>query len=563
MIRLLQVFISLIIFALFIVKSSYAATVLEDSFIDMSKIDQNKTTALVDTAAGEITLNRAKLPNAVAVGSNGSEYAAIDGDGVSVFNYDTSTNKMVKNESMSVMGVTDPVGIAFGQNNYSVWVLTKSEIKRYDYTENGMTFNPYLSVTGLNEVFSISVNPIDNTVVVLSQDTSKKGVVSTFKQTEEGKLQSIPQMTFTTDIESPSSLSIAPDTGAIAVSSKDSISYYSFDESNCSYAKNILMSTATGNPVVSVSMQKSGNGYVSLGVNSLDSYMYDVELSKVAKVPTLSTTLQSKYNYSVSLNTDRYEYAILNDEGNVEYWMFDESTQSMKRNSTMEVGGINIKNRYDSPADYVSTIITTDNDFDQVRITSQEVKPDGAAITWSVSEDNGSTWIEVVANEWKEMNLGRKLCIKATLKATEGGNVDPPKIQDVKVEVTFSGISNVECVAITKNHKDQVLPTKIFPVKAKKGSQVVFTVDSTGFIEEITAEFSTGEKKELIPEDSITAENNKWLGSITFEPDDEEGRIIGVRFEGVKKGKKFNTKIDKFIVIDQYVIYDMDIQLKK
>ena len=538
-----------------------AEKIFEDTFMDATKIDTKKTTALVDTVLGEISLQRKKIPNALAVKEMQNEFALINGEQINYYSFDAATNALQKNELLSISDITDPVGIALGENDYSLWVLTETEVRRYDYTENGMSHNPYLSMTGLTDVFSISSNPLDGTVAVLSKDSEGKGVVSTYKTTEEGKLEVIPQLSINTGFEDPSSISMVPNTSDLVVSAGDSTYYYSYESQSNSYVQNVMMSVATGSPVTSLCVQKSGDSYAVVTAEGSDYYTYDIEISQMNRIPTLSTS-SSNYSYAVSLKQGGYEYAMLTEDGQVQYWMFDEGTGSMVRNSAMEIASVDIKNRYYSPRDYVSNAITSTRIYDEVKLTSTEEKPEGTAIKWNISTDEGATWKEVAIGQWVDINQTNTLIIKAVLTAAESMNQPTPKIMDIAVEATMVEFSKIECIAITKNHSEQVLPTDQFPVKAKKGSQVVFAVHSFGFTQNVSAKFSTGEEKDLIPEKNpAEEEKNIWIGTISFEPDAAEGQIIGVVINGVKNSKKISKEIENFININQTVIYNMDIRL--
>ena len=537
-----------------------AEKIFEDTFMDVTKIDTKKTTALVDTALGEIRLERKKIPNALAVKEMQNEFALINGEQINYYSFDVATNALQKNELLSISDITDPVGIALGENDYSLWVLTETEVRRYDYTESGMSYNPYLSMTGLTDVFSISSNPIDGTVAVLSKDSEGKGVVSTYKTTEEGKLETIPQLLINTGLEDPFSISMVPNTSDLVVAAGDSTYYYSYESQSNSYIQNVMMSVVTGSPITSLCVQKSGDSYAVVTPEGSDYYTYDIETSQMNRIPTLSTS-NSNYSYAVSLKQGGYEYAMLSEEGEVQYWMFDEGTGSMVRNSAMEIASVDIKNRYYSPRYYVSNVIQTLGTYDNIKLTVTEGKPEGTSIKWNISADGGAKWKEIVLGQWIDINETNNLVIKAELIAAESMNQHTPKIMDIILEGTRSEINNIQCIAITKNNSDQVLPTNMFPVKAKKGSQVVFAIDTWGFIKNVTTTFNTGEEKILVPEHPTTEDKNRWIGTITFEPDAVEGQIIGVTIKAENNIKQVTKQIQDFIVINQTVIFNMDIKL--
>lgn len=538
---------------------TFADVLFEDTFDNTSKVDISNTTALVDTAKGEVTLPRNKLPNAVTFTNSQGEFALIDNDQINFYDYDPSSNTMKKNDLLNISDITNPVGIAMGEN-YSIWAITKNEIRRYDFTGSGMSLNPYLSVTGLTDIFSVSSNPVDGTVTVLSENSNKKGIVTTFKTTAEGKLQEVPQLSFSTNLDNPLSLSMTKDTNDIAVSNDKGIYYYSFDASAGKYVENTVMTTVTGNPTVSVAVQSSGDGYVALNEVGADYYMYDVNVSQMSRVPMLSAS-NPKYSYAIALNQNSYDYALLDEDGNLQYWTYDNGTNKMVRNSSLELTGISIKKRYDSPKEYMSVLINSSNKYDAIRITSNEDPSIGGSIKWSVSIDGGTTWNDVVNGSMAKIPDSNSFVIKAVLEMADNINQPPPKIYNVKLEGLSFGTQNVQCIAITENAADQILPTTTFPVKAKKGSQVVFTVDTYGFTENVTVQIDGKPDVTMKPEKPTTEEFNTWTGSITFEPDEVQGKVFGATFVSSRGTKTVQFSIPDFVVIDQNVIYNIQLHL--
>lgn len=540
--------------------ASSAETIFEDEFLETTRIDTAKTTAKVNNKEGYITLPRKELPNNIAFNSN-NEIAVAEGDGVNIYSYDEATNKLVKNTSLAITDIDDPIGIACSTGDYSMWVLTENEIRRYDYTESGMSHNPYLSVTGLKDVFSISSSTISGTVVTLSKDSDGKGKVSTYTVSDDGKLLGIPQLTFNTGFEDPLSVSMVPNSNDIVVASGDSIQYYSFNDTDGSYLENSMLSVIVGEPMTGLSVKGDTDGYVALTPTNSEYFTYDISIGKMSRVPTLSAQTSSEYNYAIAMRPDKYEYALLGEDGNIEYWMYDDSTGKIVRNSALELASINIKKRYYSPMLYYSTEVATEKEYDEIKIVANENKPEGSKIQWAFSVDGGSNWIDIVNGDWTDSDLHNRFIIRATIETPDSINQDPPKIEYVRLELTKAEITNVECKAITKNHVDQELPTSLFPVKAKQGSQVVFGVNTFGYTTSLTGRTSSGEEITFYPEKDVSEENNTWIGSISFEPDIPEDTVIGITVEGQKGEKKFEEVIENFITINQNVVYDIDLSL--
>lgn len=568
------ILLTILIILFFLGTPAIAVTILEDSFNDMSKIDTAETTALVDTSAGEIRLPRAKIPNALVLREFQNEFIVINGNEVNFYVFDPATGSVKKNDLLSITDIDSPLGIAAAENTYSLWVLTKNEIRRYDLTENGMSYNPYLSITGLTDVFSISANPLDNTVVTLSS-IDGKGVVTTYKLTEEGRMQQIPQLTFNTGLEDPLAVSVVPDTNDILVASGDKVYYYAFEASTNSYVQNLMMSITTGNITTSLSVQKNGDSYVVANQSGVDYYSYDVNTSQMVRIPVLSAGL-SNYPYSVCLKPGSYEYAVLTEENMVQYWMYDSATGKMVRNPAMEAAGVAIFRKYYSPKQYVSMVVNTSLKYDEIRLTVHETTPENTEVNWYISFDNKATWQEITPGRWTGVSVIKPgtiktntFCLKAELVSPEGLNQDTPRISYVLLEVSNSGISEIECINITKPFEEYVgkFPFRYpdpdkFPVKMKKGSQIVFTVSTEAYTKSLTAEFSTGEVIALVPEKPVTEEKNKWTGAYVVQPDAIENTMIGLTLRTVRDtfptGEMY---IPDFVKVSGYVIYEMDLKL--
>ncbi len=561
--KLFILLVSYIITTYILTNLVLAEPIFQDTFTDTVSIDLTQTTALVDTVNGEISLPRARIPNALAVSRFQDEFAVINGSGIDYYAFDQGTNSVVRNDLLNINDITDPVGIAAGQGDYSLWVLTGSEIRRYDFTGSGMSHNPYLSVTGLTDVFSICSNPLDDTVISLSEDMSGKGIITTYKSVAEGGgMQTVPQLSFNTGLEDPSAVSMVPDSSDIIVSAGDSVYYYSFEAASGTYVQNAMMTVATGMPINSISLNQTGDGYMVSGQTASDYYLYDLNLSKMERVPLLSSTSEN-YQYSVSLKQGAYEYAVLTEDGTVQYWIMDSATGSIVRNPAMETAGIAVFKKYYTPREYVSTVRNTAINYDEIRVTANTEIPEGASINWSAKCGNDSEWHTLVPGTWVNVPAFNSFYLKAQLVSPEGINQKTPKIFDVLLEGTKCEISSVECIAITKNDIGQVLPTSQFAVNAKQGSQIVFAADTLGYMQEVSAVYSTGEQQMLKPENSLENEKNRWYGSITLEPDAQEGEIISLSLTGRKPAKVVDYNIDRFIEIKDNVIYDMDVNLTR
>lgn len=542
-----------------------AKMLIVDSFTDMTKVDTSNTTAEVDVTSGEVRLPKAAMPDAIAIRKESNEYAVVTDQGENFYSFDTETNQIALNESLSITGINGVKGIAMRQDKYAVWLITQTELIRYDLDKSTgkLEHNAYLSKDGMEENISISAHPYKDKVVILSKNNLGKGIITVYQGTAEGSLIKNTVQSFETEIIGAVAVSLIPDNEDIIVSAENEVYYYSFDKETSSYVINEKMSKIlSSSSFNSIKGRENGFGYIIAAGAEAECYLYDKVQEEVINVPSLSNTFESKIvSLALKEKAGTYEYAALLEDSTVRYMKYDVEDGKMKEVSDMGVSGIeNSSSGYISPAIYQSTVVHSLNTFNEAKITATEVKPLNTNITYKVSSDGGTTWTSITAGAWADIPEGNNLCIQAEL-STMDPNVTP-KILDIRVEAAALIIENLQVIAITLKHDDQPVPTDIFPVRVKSGSQVVYTVETDGYAEQVTAQFSTGYICNMYSNQPVSEEENTWIGTFTVMPDIPDGTIIDVILTARRGSKSKQLALPvAFIYVDSTIIFDIDLLL--
>ena len=581
--------------------STYAESELmfEDTFKSKSFIDTKVTTAHVDIEKNEVRLPRFPMPKSISMNNNGNSFAMVDGNGISVYTLDGSKQELIKNDAFASSGFSDdqsPVGIASDGDMYSYWVLTrkeeytatgmnvKNEIVRYDYNGSAMSKNPFLSVTGLVDVVSISSSKSDKnkSLAALSRDENGQGTVDIYVKDNVDGLKKVPQLTVATGLENPTSVCMVPDTLDFIVTAGNSAIYYTYDNKTSAYVRNSGLSLSALYDITGVEAGENNNEYAVYGENGVDYYVYDpstsIELdsSKMKRVAALSQPAL-KYTYSVALKQGAYEYATFSEDGDVNYWIYDQNPNSlgMKRNIGLETEGVEVLKKYLSRAVYQSTPFEFDSAPDAVRLECSTEIPALTSINWYFSFDDGATYDELKPDELlngAKKPYPTKYRLRAVLSSPYGLEQVTPKIFFARIYAEDSMITKLECSALTKNLKTQILPFSDFtqPLKMKKGSQGVFKIYTRNFVKSITAIFDidgtiVGEPLILnCQSDAELNSDNIWLTDLVIEPTIPKDARVGVLFKvESSRGRLLSETFRNIALIDSNVVYDLDLQMTK
>lgn len=529
----------------------YADT-FQDTFNDKTKIDIDKTGVAVDTTNGYLSLPKNPMPNALAMKEFGYEYAVVVENGVKFFSFDGAG--MVENPFLSIGSITNPLGVALREDQQSIWVLTDTELKRYDYNGSGMVYNPFLSITGLSNPISISAQPADDFVAILSKDGEGKGVISYFGKDENGQIISIPFLSMNTNIMNPVSISLVKNSYDLVIASSDAIYYYAYD--------------GTGliqNPFLTITGQENIVSFMAAG----DELQYKIlkDDSKAVESYLLSGTgmdrvdILSKTNLpesiAMSIKPGSFDFGLLTKTGDIQYYSFDGSTYI--RNYYLEVTGLNITQKYRSPKEYQSIEFKASKLCDTARLVVTEEVLENTSIQYYISTDSGSTWVPIIPNTWMDTALSDKFKIRAVF-STDNDQITP-KLYDIALEVTRLDIKNLMVTNISLKYPEQVVPTNIFPVVVKAGTEVIFTVETEGYAKAVSAAFTTGKVVDLVPSSSTDNDTNTWTGSFIIPVNIDDGSFIGITATADRDGKQKSITENGFLVINGQAFFDVNLIL--
>ncbi len=512
------VFLFLSIIILLLTGRAEAVTILEDDFTDKSKINMSQTTARVHTDdGGYIQLDHNRAPSALDV--FGDRYAVVTQNGVEVYQYDTLTNQVQLNDSLSPPPLINARGVALTHDSYSMWVLTEHELLKYEYN-GGMIQNPFLSVAGLSNVLAVTAHSTDDHVIVLTEDEEGKGIINWYSNVD-GTLSYVPELSLTTDYMNARSVSMVPGTMDYVVITDDAAYYHSFGVETY----NPFLSVSGRSDLVAGSTQDGETSYLLLSGDSTE-YITSTG-SEPVTIDALSQSNIEK-SIAVSLNPGSYDRAILTEDGDVQYysWVGD----CFMRNSAMEVTGLELMSLFENPGWYYSVTINSATDYDEVKITAIEEKPAGTIINYYVSNDNGATWHDIAPDNWIQLPVeGNRWIVKAELSTNDESVT--PKLHFIALEVSKFAIFDFEVVNITAPN-DGISYTDR-PLRLKAGSEVTFRVQTTGFGEDTIGIFNPGgvvylERLDAEPPEPHTDDDSwdMWLGRYVVPLRDSEGNKI-------------------------------------
>ena len=441
-----------ILFILFISNQqpALAEVVIDDGFTDTSQVDLTKTTARVDTTEHSVLLPWASLTGAVDMLQEGMGYAVASKDGVNVYEYDDATGGMAENSLYSCPWATDATGVSVRQDNLNLWVVGSDSLAYYKFNGGGMTNDPALKIAGLTDVFSVSAIKNTDTALLLQSEGNEAKIT---KYSAGAGLN--PAMVFQPHISDPIKLSMVDDSPDFRLFTKTAAYYFMYDEAGNTYVEDPARKITGLTDVLSAGSDATGN--TVLNQNEMNYYM-NIDGGGAAQVDVFSPGPVNA-PVAVSLKSGTYEQVFLDENGDLQWWTYDDFTESMVRNSDLEVSGLNLNTGYAHPKNYFSKAVATPN-YDAARLAVTEDKPAGTSISYSISSNGGVTFNPIVPGTWTAVPRGSSFVVKAVLETTDAQQT--PKILHLTLEVD----------------EDLVLEGFVSPDPAERGRNV--TVSARG-----------------------------------------------------------------------------------
>lgn len=437
---------------------AFAETILDEGFTDTSLVDLTKTTAKVDTVNNYVLLPWQSLASSLNMLENGTGYATASKEGIRLYEYNDATGRVEQNNVYSCPWATDATGVSIRQDNLNVWAITPDSIAYYKFDGAGMSNDPALKTTGLVDVLSVAAYKARDSALVL-QSSGNKAKITRY----EAGANLNPALVFQPDITDPVSVSMVNDSPDFRLFTKDSVYYFSYDEAGGTYIEDPARKIAGLSGVISGSSDEAGN---SILTNTDVSYYINNDSGGASRVDVLSPGPVNN-PVAVSLKPGAYEQVFIDENGNVQWWTYDDAAGRMVRDPNMEISGLELNKGYAHPRSYFSVNVNTATSYDAAYLTVNEDRPAGTSISYYISSDGGLSFTAVTAGSWVAVPSGSNFVVKAVLDT--GDPRQTPKLLHV--------VLNVD--------QDMVLEGNIDPQPAERGRNVTISARAlrltTGF----------------------------------------------------------------------------------
>lgn len=422
-----------------------AEVILDDVFNDTSQVDLAKTSARVDIVDHSVLLPWRSLTSSVSALENGIGYAVASQDGVTLYEYDDASHTMLPNTVYSCPWATDATGVSIRQDNLNIWAITGDSIAYYKYNGAGMTNDPALKISGLNDVLSVSAFKSSDSALML-QNVGNKSRITKYNT----GVSLNPALVFEPDITDPVGVSMVDSSPDFRLFTKTTAYYFSYDEAGGTYIEDPAK-RITG-LVDIISAGSDGTGSAVLTGTDMGYYM-NSDTGGATRVDVFSPGAVS-IPVAVSLKPGAYEQVFIDENGNVQWWTYDDGAGRMVRDASFEVSGLKLNRGYASPKSYFSKAFNTEASYDAARLNVTDNLPADTTISYSVSSDGGTSFTVVTPGTWAAVPRGNNFVARAILSTTDPQNT--PKILQITLEAD----------------EDLVLEGQILPYPAERGRNV-------------------------------------------------------------------------------------------
>lgn len=532
---------------------SWAVTVFEDDFNDNTKVDSIQTTAAVDSANSCVRLPSAGLPNAIEMNKYGDGYAVVSETGIHMYEYDDATGQIAKNNAFSIPFITDGIGVATRQDNLNMWAIRENGVQYVKFDGSSMVDDPALKMSGINQVLSVDAWENSDKAVVLSNNGGTAEI--NLYDASSGNIATT--LTQTTSISNPVSVSIVSGTADLRVATKDTLYYLMYDDATGQYVEDVNRKITGLSGVISASTDQSTHAVTS---SSNAEFIFDDDTGGGSSVAAYSIGSVSDA-FAISLKPDSYDQALVTSSGEVQYWCYDDATNSMVRDSSMEITGLQLMGGFLTPKEYYSNNFVTSLSYDEVRLTVDEEVPVNTSVSYWVSSNGGLNYTAITPGTWTTIPNGDDFVLKAVLSTSDSNTT--PKINYVKLKATTLKVSDLTVTAVAKNDPAQTLPTTTFPVEAKAGADVIFEVTTKGFAESVWADFTTGASVPLTNKVSLPNETNVWWGSYIVPVDAVDPSSIGIVVTAERGPKQKHITTNPFINVRGKIYEVLELSITK
>ncbi|MCL6611107.1 MAG: hypothetical protein K6T66_06160, partial [Peptococcaceae bacterium] len=256
-----------------------------------------------------------------------------------------------------------------------------------------------------------------------------------------------PALVFQPDITDPVKISMVNHSPDFVLFTKTAAYYFSWDDAGGTYVEDPARRITGLAGVVSAGSDETGHSVLTS--SDLGYYMNNDE-GGAARVEVFSPGPVSN-PVAVSLKPGTCEQIFLDENGNVQWWTYDDALGRMVRDPGLEITGLDLNRGYAHPRSYFSKAVNTATPYDAARLTVTEDRPAGTSITYYVSSDGGAAFTAVTPDTWTAVPGGNSFVVKAVLDTTDPQQT--PKILHVTLEV----------------EEDLILEGQITPQPAERG----------------------------------------------------------------------------------------------
>ncbi|NTW05757.1 MAG: hypothetical protein HGA27_06535 [Peptococcaceae bacterium] len=468
----------LLIFLIFLSESKEKAegeVIFDEVFVDKSNINTTMTTAKVDLEDHNLSLPTISTSGVIDNVDEGFGYVVAGKNGIEFYEYDDDKKEMVLNPSLSCSGNINSTGVSLRQDNYSIWVISEDSLVNYRFNGTGMSNDPACKISGLSDLISVAAIQSNDSALVLQND---KGKAKITRYDNKGFLE--PGLFFEPGLSNPVGLSMVGDGLDFNLFTKNAGYYFYFDDSLGNYREDPLKRIEVFDEILSGDSDEFG----SLVITSNGPKYFSFDDSSGYSLLEIFSPILSDLPVAVSLKDAANGQVFINKDGQVQWWVYDDHSNSMIRDSSLEVSGVRINSGYVQPRDYYSQVFFVGN-YNIARLSVVENTPESTKIDYQVSSDGGQVFTFVTPGIWTKIPKGDKFVVWLRLYTSD--SAQSPIISRIALE----------------GEDDFIIEGFAEPQPAKRGEETIITARARSF--------ATGDRLDM---DSAYVEYPSEVGSV-------------------------------------------------
>lgn len=422
--------------------ASTPTVLLQDTFTSDGQVDLVTTTARIDKTNGHVELAQAPLGNVISAksgdGGMPTEVLVADKTGVHWYTYDQASGQMVKNTPLSTAAYTNPLGVSLLPGMTGYYVMQEDGVHQVLFDGTSSVDNPMMAVTGL--VNPVSVSAVSATEYAVADDQGNVSVY-TYDPSSNTALKSM-QHSFSTGLTGIKNVQAIPGTWDFIVTTEDGAYRYMYDQFSDTYRPNPAYTTAAGTPVVVAGAANGTGDLITLLTDTTaTAYAYDQATGSMTAA-NLYTIGGLTDPVAVALPSNS-STVIASRDGTVRTYVYDAATNSMMENTSLRISGLQFAAPYIGPSGRYRSRVLGAASYNMFRLTATESNDAYTAISYEISLDGGTTFVNLPKDSWHHLPAGSTnppsggnvangpYILQATLY---GGEAGTPRLLDVRLE---------------------------------------------------------------------------------------------------------------------------------